>query len=220
MVMMIDAMIESNSKPRLNSAIDQIVIHTHFGRSLFVGSWKPGKYGLIQFASLISAIYLAEKNDDPYATLILLKTYKAISEARRQIKLIEKNCQLMLDGLRGLEISLFSKISPMKFPLRFSNRITYSALPLITDIDYVTRLRLTFNRIGMVLPDDANPKNLYSIAQKVLNVPRGWKLLNIKRSDIVQNNDVAQKARELWGEIPDEILNKEIKFDFLPSLSK
>jgi integrating conjugative element protein (TIGR03761 family) len=217
---MVEEIVARESRSKLQPTTVHIVLHTHFAKSLFMGSDKPGKYGLIQFASFISPICVAEMADDPYAALFLLKTYKAINEARKKIKVIEENCQAQLDGLRGFEILLFSKNFPMKFPLRFSNKFSYAASPLITDIDYVTRLRLTLNRIGMMTPEDASSRALYSIAKEVFKVPTEWKLLNIKREDIAQNNEKAQKARELWGEIPIEVFDKMIKLSFLPSLSK
>lgn len=218
--MMTDKIRDQRSKVEMKPDIDKIVLHTYFAKSLFVGSQKPGKFGLIQFANLVSVMSLAEKNDDPYAALFLIKIYQEISNTRKKIKLIEQNCQALLDGLRGFEITLFSRKSPMKYPIKFSNPFSYSASPIITDIDYVTRLRLTLDRIGMMIPEGANHINLRSMAQKVFSLPSEWKQLNIKRSDIVMNNDVAQNARELWGEIPDAVLNKEIKFSFLSTSSR
>jgi integrating conjugative element protein (TIGR03761 family) len=198
---------------------DRIVLHTSFAKSLFIGSQKTGKFGLIQFANVINSLVKAEKTDDPYAALYLLRTYKAIREAREKIKLVEQDCQKILDNLRGLEISIFYKTNPAKLPIKFSNQFSYAASPILTDIDYVARLIHTLNRIGMAIPNGADAASLNNIVQEVFNLPREWKNLEIKRQDIIDDNVKAQQARALWGELPTQVLNKEIEFSFLSSLS-
>jgi integrating conjugative element protein (TIGR03761 family) len=199
---------------------DKIILHTSFAKSLFIGSHKIGKLGLIQFANVINTLCKAERNDDPYAALYLLKTYKAIHAAREKIKLIELECCKALDNLRGFEISIYHKKNPTKLPLKFSNKFSYAASPMLIDIDYVSRLTLTLNRIGMAVPNGADPVSLNNIIQEVFNLPNEWRDLNIQRQDILDDNEKAQQARALWGEIPLQLLDKEIEFSFLSSLSK
>ena len=64
--------------------------------------------------------------------------------------------------------------------------------------------------------DQRPPGRLISVLHQLFSQAREWQYRNITRQDILDQNPKAQKARELMGELPRPVLNKEQRFIFWP----
>jgi len=198
----------------------QLVLHTQIAQRLYDGDWKYGRMGLLQFASAITILWKSSKQDDPYAEWYLLKIYDALQEAKNKLKHLELKLTEQLSQLRGFEIGLMSHPAPLKQPLRFASPFAFMAATLIEQVDYINRQLFTLQRLGLMPDEKLLPKDLVREIQMIFQLPRQWKYTGVTRSDIVQNNQKAQKAKKLLGELPSAILNKEIQFAFLPKQAK
>lgn len=212
-----ETLIDQNKVIRKKLSTDvTITLHTNIAQSLFKGSWRPGKMGLLQFSSAIIHIWNAARNDDPYADWYLLKTYQALCDARENLNVIEAQLTPYLNNLRGITIGSCSSVKPIQHPLQFSTPFGFMGAYLIADFDYVLRQHLMLERLGIPLKEDITIKRLVELVQKVFSVPRGWQQTGVTRKDVLESTLKAVHAKEKLGEIPPAILNKEIKFAFLP----
>jgi hypothetical protein len=210
--------IEKNSdKPR--AAVHRIMLHTDLAQSLWNSHWKKGRLGLIQITERISQLSRAQKADDPYAEMILLKMYKSMVYAGKTIKEMEKIAQSYFDNLRGMEPVLWKAEKPKYFPLYFGNRFLRMAAPLlIGNADYVIRQIFTLDDFGVLFnQDNLTIKKIMQTVQEVFSVPMKWNPeISVTREDIRLNNDRAKLARNNFGDLPVKILNKELTHPFMP----
>lgn len=213
-----ETLVDQNEKPvsPLNTDI-QIVLHTRIVQSLFNGSWRHGKLGLIQFAKIVSSIWTAAKQDDPYAEWYLMKTYQALFSAREQVKKIEATLTEHFSTLRGIEVNAYMNTKPITHPLTFSTPFGFMGAYLIADVDFILRQYLTLERMGISLHNEnISIKQIVQLVQDAFSVPRHWRRTGVTRQDISENNQKASRANEKLGDIPESILHKQITFAFLP----
>lgn len=209
----------SNDKSILNNEA-KIVVHTEIVKSLFDGSWKRGRMGLLQFAKTISELWRAAKEDDPYAEWYLLKTYQALYDARSQLKAMEDAIAASLGNLRGIEIKPFESNAPETYPLTFSTPFAYMGAYLIADADFVLRQLLTLERVGVPLPSqDISFKNIVKHVQAAFAVPRDWEKTGIKRQDVKDSTEKAKSVEKKFGAVPVSVMEKKISFTFLPKIN-
>ena len=199
-----------------------ITIHTKFAQSLLNGSWQLGKMGLFQFAKCMSDLIKAKKADDPYAEWYLLQTYKAIVEANKTLTELEAKAQSYLQNLRGITVSLWQGANPVKLPLQFTNPFSFlTAHSVIANCDYVARQIMTLDELGIIYNKDVvSRRHIKALVQNVFSISRKWKKTDLTRQDIKDGNLKAQQAKEMFGDIPDSILNEEVTLSIMPKSKK
>jgi hypothetical protein len=210
--------IEKNTD-KTRAAVHRIMLHTDLAQSLWNSHWKKGRLGLIQITERISKLSRAQKADDPYAEMILLKMYKSMIDAGKTINEMEKIAQSYFDNLRGMEPVLWKAEKPKYFPLYFGNRFLRMAAPLLVgNADYVIRQIFTLDDFGVLFNQDSlTIKRVMQSVQNVLAVPMKWNPeISVTREDIRLNNDRAKLARDNFGDLPEKILNQELSHPFMP----
>ena len=101
--------------------------------------------------------------------------------------------------------------------LNFTTPFPYLAAYLIADVDYVFCQLIALQKRGIPCPDPGlSVKQIRGQIQDIFSIPRKWKRTGVSRQDILQNNPKAQEARELLGEIPEEVLKNPLKLNSLP----
>jgi len=198
---------------------DKIILHTPLAISLFHGSSEnKQRIGVRQYAHLISKICEASKADDPYADWYLLKSYNEMNKAKIFFKSIEQQCQAKLKTVRGVELNLVS--NPTSVPLIFRTSFAFMAAYLLADLDYVTRQLMTLRKKGLYLDEPVTFDALTKQFRSFISVAMGWKETGITRKDIKEKSENFLKLEndlKNFGDLPDEVMNKEIKFEFLPN---
>ncbi len=209
--------IPDQKKPYLRTNVT-ICLQTRLAQSLFSGVWKDGRMGLIQFYILTTSLWKAVKEDDPYAEWFLLKTYQALDEAKSEIKSIEMKLADKLNSVRGIVINESINANPVYKQLVFSNPFGYMGAYLIADIDFVFRQLVTMRKIGISNQEyESLVDKLNGVIQDVFLISKKWHATGVTREDIRVNSQKSQKAKSLMGELPESVLNKKIKFEFLPN---
>lgn len=209
-----------NSKNFLVADVASFVLHTEAAQAIFLGRWEKnaiGKshMGLIQFGSLMTRIWKAYNEDDPYAHLYIIKTYDAIVTAQEKFKNYEITLQKQIENLRGFTFSLYRNPDPIIKSLRFGTIFGYLGAVLVENMDYVNRQLYTFNRRGLIPEIDLTTGQLMREVQTAFKTSKGWRPTGVTRKDIRENNTKAQEAYKKLGDIPPEVLNREIKLRFL-----
>lgn len=196
------------------------VLHTQAAQAIFLGRWEKeawgkNRMGLVQFASLMTRMFKAYHHDDPYAHLYIIKAYEGIMDAQEKFKNYELTLQQQIANLRGFNFSLYRNPSPEKLSLRFATVFGYLGAVLVENLDYVNRQLFTFNRRGLTPELGLTTSLLMREVQATFKIPTHWYPTGVMRKDIIENNELAQKAHALLGDIPSQVLNKEIKLRFL-----
>lgn len=213
------ALSEHREKPYL-TAESKLILHTYMAKSLFEGTWGYEHFGLVQFAKATRSLWEASRDGDPYAEWYLLKIYDAIEKAKLSLKQQEKNIENQLQELRGFKIDLLKNPVPFELPLRFATPFAFMGAVLLEYFDYLNRQLYTLKRIGILPKDELIPAQLMGELKSIFILASEWKYTRVTRKDIREDNQLAKKAKELLGEVPASILNKEIKFAFLPKARK
>ncbi len=203
-----------------STAYGQITLQTRLAQSLFNCSWKHGKLGLVQFASIMTKISKAGREDDPYADWYLLKAYQALFDVREKIKSIELTLAQHLDNLRGVKVTLSSTGQSLHFPLQFSTPYGFMGAYLLADADYVFRQIATLKHIGIFYPEDITIRKIVHYLQDAFALSRYWRHTGITRKDVIANTEPYQKAKALMGEVPEAVLKNEIEFSLLLKKTK
>jgi len=179
---------------------------------------KPAIIGLTGFADRLRVIWLAARNDDPYADWWLIKIHEAIDSSSTYIRdwQIELNSQL--DQVTGLEVTVAGSQKPCRVPLQFANPYAYQAARLLSEYDTLVCSVLTARHIG--LQNNKVSEGLLRLCGRKIRstfvIPQGYKFLQIDRATLSQGGEKSINARKAMGEVPEDILCGERHAPLVP----
>jgi integrating conjugative element protein (TIGR03761 family) len=209
---------QKNQNKRKPDIVADITLYTDVAHKFFNASWRPGNIGLIQFSTAVAKIYNACKADDPYAEWYLLKTYTALFEALEQIRKMEKQLMPYFVNQRGIKLNYLEKTKLWNEQLYVATQFSHMGAELLTDVDHLLRQIITLQRAGISQGENEITLRMpIKIMQDAFFVPIGWKKTLVTRKDILADNQKAKDAKAIFNaDLPEVVLNKEIKFSFLP----
>lgn len=198
-------------------------VHTHQAQRLVWGrrrtAGKPPISGLIAFASAVNTIWHAAEGGDPYALWWLVKIEAAIGQCRAHLNEQLDETAFLYPDAAMLEVDTAESEQPYRTRLAFSNPYAYRAAHMLGQYDTLVRTCYTLTFVGA-----GDPAELQTIMARaghqvrgVFATPQGFRACAINLNDIRQNNQRAQRAIELMGPLPEEILNSETLPVFVPS---
>lgn len=206
---------------KLNTS-HSIILHTKTAYKLFVGTVfnKSRCPGVINFASRLKKIYRAAKDDDPFAIFFLMKIYDAILKVKSKLAEFNAKCQDIIKALeaKGINIKVVRNENPRRVSLNFCVPYCYMVGYLVKDYDRLARLVMGMDSAGVNLWDDSN--NILYEARKairqVMSLAWRWHQTSVTRERLLdhESDPGAQEAISLMGEIPDNILKKEVVIPF------
>jgi integrating conjugative element protein (TIGR03761 family) len=207
-----------NATMRRPDIVADITLYTNVAHQLFNATWRPGNIGLIQFSSAVARIYNACKADDPYAEWYLLKTYSELFDAIEQIKKMEKQLAPYFINQRGIKLNYLEKTKLWNEQLYLATQFSHMGAELLTGVDHLLRQIITLHRAGISQGEnEITIRTPIQVMQDAFAVPLGWKKTLVTRADIRADNQKAADAKALFNdELPQAVLNREIKFSFLP----
>ena len=170
---------------------------------------KPTIIGLVGFADRLRVIWQAARNDDPYADWWLVKVDEALERARDLVQKEQGVLDAQLEQLTALEVAVAESMKPFRIALQFANPYAYRGAQLIAEYDKFVRTLLTGHHVGL-LSGVAMEGLLNACARKIRGafaVPQGYHFLNVDRSALQQGTANASRARQLMGEVPEDVLN-------------
>lgn len=171
---------------------------------------KPAIIGLVGFADRLRVIWQAARNDDPYADWWLVKVHEALERVRDLIKNDQAALDAQLEQLTALEVAVAESMKPYRIALQFANPYAYRGAQLIAEYDRFVRTLLTAHHVG-VLTGAAMEGSLNAGARKIRGafaVPQGYHFLNVDRAALQQGTANASRARQIMGEVPEDVLNR------------
>jgi integrating conjugative element protein (TIGR03761 family) len=156
--------------------------------------------------------------DDPYAQWWLVKIEDALEGSARVIEDLRQQVEARLKGSPGFEATIAESLEPVRVPLKFANPYAYQAARLIIAFDDLMRAILTARHVGIMGREETEKTaNLGGRAvRRALNSGLGYKLKMISRKDIDEGNAKAVEARELMGQLPQEIHDRSLQAKHAP----
>lgn len=166
--------------------------------------------GLLDFGRRLKLIWLSAEADDPYADWYLIKTEEALNETRLLVQEKSQWLNNVLDDMDNFNIQIATSLNPVHIPIYFQNPYGYMGAYLVSDYDALARSVFTVRHIGLI--DRKTSESMLNSAGKAIrrtfNLAAQWKFTGIVRDDLLQQNQAAQRAVELFGDCPDEVLSK------------
>jgi len=179
---------------------------------------KPAIIGLTGFADRLRVIWLAARNDDPYADWWLIKIHEAIGSSSTYIRDWQTELDSQLDQVTGLEVTIAGSQKPCRVPLQFANPYAYQAARLLSEYDTLVRTLLTARHIGLQ-NNEASEGLLRLCGRKIRStfvIPQGYRFLQIDRATLSQDGKKSINARKAMGEVPEDILSGERHAPLVP----
>ena len=199
-----------------------LLIQTIHAQRLFKGrvasAEKPIIIGLVGFANRLRVIWQGARNDDPYADWWLIKIHEGIEIAAEYVRNGQMELVKQLEQMNALEIDVASSQRPYRVPLKFANPYAYRGAKLLGEFDKLVCLALTARHIGL-LDSKASEDVLKASARKVravFMIPQSYRLLKINREQVRKAMGRSHEARQLMGEVPDDVLNGEHRAPLVP----
>jgi len=179
---------------------------------------KSAIIGLTGFADRLRVIWLAARNDDPYADWWLIKIHEAIDSSSTYIRDWQSELDSQLDQVTGLEVTIAGSQKPYRVPLQFANPYAYQAARLLSEYDTLVCTVLTARHIG--LQDNKASEGLLRLCGRKIRstfvIPQGYKFLQIDRAILSQGGEKSINARKAMGEVPEDILSGERHAPLVP----
>jgi len=215
------------TKPGILRTTGSLVLHTRGAHQLFYGRKKDEKNkikpitGLVRFTLNMNQLYdLASKND-PYADAVLLTIEDGLRDVLELIKSHIKEVESILDDIEGITIDSNGSTKPIQLPLEFRTTYGFIAAQVIAKYDKLIRVSLCCMHVsGTFLQDDWD-RVVRKSGSKIRNVfwqSSRYRFTGVTRDDIAANNQVARKAIDKYGELPQGILEATTRGKFSPKI--
>ena len=189
-----------------------LVIQTRQAQRLVYGRQpsgeQPGIIGLVRFGMLMKRLWVAAMLDDPYADWFLLQVHEALESGRTEIARLRTETDDLLRSTHGVEIAVAHSLKPVCVPLQFANPYGYMAAYLVGDFDELVCAVLTARHVGLLSRDAAEQRLQRGerLIRRAFLRPTQWKHCAVDRPDLQQNNQRAQAAHSVMGDLPQEII--------------
>ena len=200
-----------------------LAVHSHQALRLIWGrrrtAQKPPISGLMAFAAAVNTIWQTAEGGDPYALWWLIKIESGIEECRAALNDQFDQAGYLHPDSEILEVGTAESEQPYRIRLAFSNPYAYRAAHMLGEYDALVRTCHTLKFVGAAEP--AELQTMVARAghyiRRVFAIPQRFKVCSINREDMLQHNQRAQRAVQLMGPLPEEILNGETLPLFVPA---
>ena len=179
---------------------------------------KPTIIGLVGFADRLRVIWQAARNDDPYADWWLLKVHDGIEAAGTLIGQRQQALDALLQQMESIEVSIAASLHPFRMPLQFANPYAYQGAKCLSAYDSLVCTALTAQHVGL-LDSEACRRELNLCARKIralFTISQSYRFLGIDRPLIHRATAESERARQLMGVLPDDVLSGERQAPLVP----
>ncbi len=202
-----------------------ILLHTRQAMSVFDGRKetdnKPAIYGVPRFSGSVNQIYKDAMADDPWADWWLVKIDDHIDRAKMKLNEYQEEFKDLYPNSPSININTAESTQPESRPLNFPTpSYAYRMGYLVVELDRFCCEVLGMRHVGLLTRVKA--ERYLNLGGKALRAAlqsgTGYRRQGVTRNDVLANNPKAQKATQLMGAIPKDILNMKRRSDFAPEL--
>ncbi|MCP4475323.1 MAG: DUF1845 domain-containing protein [Gammaproteobacteria bacterium] len=201
----------------------QLMLHTLEVQLLLNGYQKAPK--LTHFSWRMNQLRLAAQEDDPYADYMLLQVYDECLQLYQSLQsAVKKLSARCLHETASEHLTMIAPHAeqPLVKTLNFNNPYGYLGAQILAALDQFLCLTRMSCRMGLVMENEYDGIRDHWLAQCIVAFKRPfqWKAFGITRQDIRDNNELAQKAKNRMGTLPEAILNGTIQSPFSSAKQK
>jgi len=199
-----------------------LTLQTHQARQLVRGRNgtpdKPPITGLVGFADRLRVIWQAARNDDPYADWWLIKVHEGIEAAGTLIQHRQQALDTLLQQMGSMEVTVAVSQHPFRMPLQFANPYAYQGARLLSAYDALVCQAMTTHHVGLL--ESRSCREEHSVCARkvrsVFSIPQSYGFLGIDRPLVRQGTGESERARQLMGAVPADVLNGERQAPLVP----
>jgi len=183
---------------------------------------RHGILGLPGFSKIVRGIEQAVREDDPYADFHYHKVEKAINDLTFDLDGELKDIQSFIGENipSAMRLPDVGSKNPVVVPIRFASRLGFQLVYQLLKVDQIVLKILLANHIG-ILPNKEKFETLARVEKRVrsvLHMVFSYRHTAVTRDDMAANNQKAQKARELMGDLEVGYLEGSIRSENAPPL--
>ncbi|MCU7247272.1 PFL_4669 family integrating conjugative element protein [Pseudomonas koreensis] len=204
----------------------QLTLHTHHASRIWHGrdasEGKPVIIGLNGFLSVMNKMKRAAELDDPYADAWMLQIEEKLDETKESLTVLREQVEVALAQIPdALSMGENLNVQPVKLPLFVNAQLGFMAVYLLADYDALARHLILAHHTALIdrrtlerwLKQGAHAlRSLFSLAQQ-------FKPSGIQRDDYVSDTPAAQRAKERFGEVAQDILIGTRRSPYAPPLT-
>lgn len=205
----------------------QLTLHTHHASRIWHGrdasQGRATIIGLNGFIAVMNKMKRAAELDDPYADMWMLRIEEKLNATKASIKVLREQIDLALSEVPdALSMGENLNVQPVRLPLFVNAQLGFMAVYLLADYDDLARRLILAHHTALIdrrtlehlLNEGAHAlRSLFSLAQQ-------FKASGVKRGDYISNTPAALKARERFGEVPQDVLDGSTRSRFAPPLMR
>lgn len=185
---------------------------------------KKGILGVPGFASITRTLEENVKLDDPYADYHYILIEDAIKKLSSELNQELEAVTSFLDEMVPPAMNLpdIGSNEPCVLPIRFASRHGFAMLYELLKMDKVVMKTLLANHIGL-LNSEEKFKTLNRLEAKMrtaLYTAYAYRVTGVTRDDMAANNQKAQRAIGMMGELKSEYLEGTTRSPNAPQLPK
>lgn len=183
---------------------------------------RHGILGLPGFCKVVRGIEQAVRDDDPYADYHYHRIEQAIDDLTFDLDSELKDIQSFIDENipPAMRLPDIGSKNPVVVPIRFASRLGFQLVYQLLKVDQIVLKVLLANHIGL-LPNKDKFETLARVEKRVrsvLHMVFSYRHTGVTRDDMAANNQKAQKAKELMGELETGYLEGTLRSDNAPPL--
>lgn len=204
----------------------EIELATRPALRLWQGREKTQKHhgilGLPGFCKIVRGIEQAVREDDPYADYHYHRIEQAINDLTFDLDSELKDIQSFIDENipPAMRLPDIGSKNPVVVPIRFASRLGFQLVYQLLKVDQIVLKVLLANHIGL-LPNKEKFETLARVEKRVrsvLHMVFSYRHTGVTRDDMAANNQKAQKAKELMGDLEVGYLEGTTRSDNAPPL--
>lgn len=183
---------------------------------------RHGILGLPGFCKIVRGIEQAVREDDPYADYHYHRIEQAIDDLTFDLDSELKDIQSFIDENipPAMRLPDIGSKNPVVVPIRFASRLAFQLVYQLLKADQIVLKVLLANHIGL-LPSKEKFETLARVEKRVrsvLHMAFSYRYTGVARDDMAANNQKAQKAKELMGDLEVGYLEGTARSDNAPPL--
>lgn len=183
---------------------------------------RHGILGLPGFCSRVRSIEQAIRDDDPYADYHFAQIEEGIEHLSEDLDEELKDIKAFIDENipPAMRLPDVASKNPAVVPVRFASRLGFQLVYQLLKVDQIVLSVLLANHIGL-LPNKEKFQTLARVEKRVrgvLHLVYRYRHTGVTRDDMAANNQRAQKAKELMGDLEIGYLEGSTRSDNAPTL--
>lgn len=183
---------------------------------------RHGIVGIPGFCKIMRGIEQAVRDDDPYADYHYHRIEQGIEDLTFDLDSELKDVQNFLDENvpSAMRLPDIGSKNPVVVPIRFASRLGFQLVYQLLKVDQIILKVLLASHIGLLSNKDkfVTLARVEKRVRGVLHMVFVYRHTGVNRDDMAANNQKAQKAKELMGDLEEGYLDGTTRSDNAPPL--